>query len=87
MVCDIVKLGGDGFAVMCSGRRRRRRCYLCSNDSEVVCDFPTGEKTTCDRELCRTHRRKMFGEKEDYCPDHYFEVKKQSIREDQERKG
>jgi hypothetical protein len=39
-----------------------------TNGTDIICDWPTGEKTTCDKAMCERHRRRVG--KADYCRDH-----------------
>lgn len=60
--------GGFGFA--CSrGRQALPRCYSCRKAGQWLCDYPTGEKTTCDRPICRDHGQ-AFPSNLDYCQEH-----------------
>lgn len=70
-------IGPDGrpcTVIACSrGPRQRIPCSIpgCPNGSEALCDWPmAGQHKTCDRELCRQHR-KPIGPNRDYCPEHF----------------
>ena len=78
MGCDVHDfISPDGKPVRviaCSrGPKVRRPCSVlgCPGSSEALCDWPMpGEGKTCDRELCRQHR-KPVGRNRDYCPEHF----------------
>jgi hypothetical protein len=71
MKCETVRLPGGGVAIVCSPRRRPRRCQVrgCDRPGVRQCDFPTGPGRTCDRYLCAAHAVPQ-GRGRDHCPDH-----------------
>lgn len=69
MPCKVEKLG-DKVTISCYRGSSRNHCHACEQASEVLCDFDVGQGT-CDRKLCRKHRRKFQGDKQDFCIEHY----------------
>lgn len=68
MVCHVVKFG-NGTAIVCSRRQRRRRCPFChKRDATKLCDHPTGSGT-CDAPMCENCAT-VVGLDRDLCPDH-----------------
>lgn len=70
--------GGMANVIACSrgGRKMRRPCSMpgCPWRAEALCDYPVpGERRTCDRMLCRYHRRQI-GQNKDYCPEHFADL-------------
>lgn len=66
--------GSHARVIVCSrGPKERHPCSVpgCTAGSDALCDWPmAGEHRTCDRALCRTHR-KPAGQNRDYCPEHF----------------
>jgi hypothetical protein len=72
MPCIPIQMPGGATAIVCTGRRGRRRCSACKNAwASLECDFPTPSRKsgTCDKPLCTDCAIKM-GEDLDYCPHH-----------------
>lgn len=75
------KEGQPVFGIACtrgSGQKKRAMCDVegCGAQHEKLCDWPVGDKKTCDRKLCRAHAHKA-GPNRDYCPAHYVESMKE----------
>jgi len=70
MPCQTVKLANGETAIVCTGRRRQRKC-ACGNPATLECDFPTPHKAsgTCDKPLCKRCAVRV-GPNLDHCPDH-----------------
>lgn len=71
MTCETMRLPDGTTAIVCSRRRRRPRCSLlgCDRPGEFQCDAPVGKGRTCDRWVCRAHRKAIAPEV-DLCPRH-----------------
>lgn len=65
------KTGARG--IICTPRGRGKKCFAqgCPGRAHWLCDFPTAEGKTCDRNICDRHRRGV-GPGKDYCLEHYF---------------
>lgn len=66
--CEMVKIG-QGYAILCTGNPRRRRCRFCASWSTKLCDWPIRLGKTCDVPICDEHATPV-GENLDYCPTH-----------------
>lgn len=72
MTCSIRKLPTGGMTVICGSHSyvpKGQRCRFCSALGDKLCDWPTGEMTTCDVRMCAAHAQHV-GDDMDYCPDH-----------------
>jgi len=68
----LVKMPNGGFAFLCRGRQRPRRCRYCGGTSNRLCDFPVernGQGGTCDRPICSRCTTRISGER-DLCRAH-----------------
>ena len=68
---EVVRLEGGVTAIVChSGPRPRSKpCKCCGTRSNLLCDYPTGPRRTCDAPLCRGCAVSR-GPNVDYCPHH-----------------
>lgn len=72
MPCEHVTLKDGTRAIVCTGRRGRRRCSACRNAwASLECDFPTPSRKTgtCDKPLC-SDCAVSVGPNLDHCPTH-----------------
>jgi hypothetical protein len=71
MTCTPVKLADGSRAIICSGRRARRRCCGCGKPADLLCDWKVKGKVsgTCDTPICSlcTH---VPAPGKDLCPTH-----------------
>lgn len=67
MVCTPVKIG-DTVAIVCTRRRRPRRCR-CGAEATLLCDHATRGGKTCDQPICRRCATEA-GPDRHLCPDH-----------------
>lgn len=68
MVCRTVKLPGT-WAIVCSRGQKPKRCKVCGEFAEYICDFPIGAGKACDRPMCVNHRKRV-GDNRDHCVVH-----------------
>ena len=47
-------------------------CYVCGEMAVALCDYPVGQRKTCDQPLCEKHSIKQGTEWQDihFCPTH-----------------
>lgn len=72
MVCERLKLDEKTVAIVCTPRRRRRKCSngICSRTATKECDYPVPLRgRTCDRPLCDVCAVNV-GPNRDHCPSH-----------------
>jgi hypothetical protein len=72
MPCTPVKLAGGQTAIICTGRRPRRKCSVCKERlAQRECDYPDQQRKsgTCDKPLC-TRCAVSGGDNIDFCPSH-----------------
>lgn len=75
MPCLVVDLPGGGHAIVKVAPTRKKKCSVCGQPSDKLCDFPLQEGSTsrtCDLPLCKycaTH----IAPDSDYCPAHTAE--------------
>ena len=89
MPCDRIDLP-DGYVIVCSERRRAKRCSVCGRPGDLLCDYPLrGAKAgkTCDRPLCAKCTRRQAPasspngtDSTDYCPPHDAEARAERER-------
>lgn len=68
-MCERVALPGGGYAIVCGGRRTRRKCTYpdCRGEGSIECDHKAeGSDKTCDRVTCRAHA-KPIAKNVDWC--------------------
>lgn len=72
MPCTTHILASGQRAIVCTGRRGRKRCSACKTGwASLECDFPTPARKsgTCDKPLCAECAVRK-GENLDFCPHH-----------------
>ena len=45
-----------------------KKCFYCNGIHTQLCDFPIGDKGTCDKPMCKKHSHAV--NKMDFCRDH-----------------
>lgn len=75
-MCERVELPGGGFAIVCGGHARKRRCAYpdCRANATIECDHVgrsgfglfDENKIRCDRATCRAHA-KPIAKNVDWC--------------------
>jgi hypothetical protein len=76
MTCSIHNLPDGTRAIVCGSHsyvKKNERCRWCSAPGTQLCDWPTGETSTCDARMCKGHAKHIEHDK-DYCPDHAKEI-------------
>lgn len=70
MPCIPVKLVGGGTAIVCTGRRARKKC-ACGQTATLECDWkvPSKKSGTCDAPICAKCATSPAPDK-DLCPKH-----------------
>lgn len=68
MACEHVTLPDGTRAIVCGPRRPRRKC-TCGRAATLLCDWKTGDSTTCDADICGHCSTKPAPNK-DLCPQH-----------------
>lgn len=53
MTCEFVEMPGVGVAIVCGGRRSRKKCE-CGRAAGLECDWKVPERKsgTCDKPIC-----------------------------------
>lgn len=68
MPCHGVSIPGGGSAIICTGRRRAKKC-ACGNPAALLCDWKRTGGGTCDKPICSQCTTSPAPDK-DLCPDH-----------------
>lgn len=69
-MCEKVNFGDGGLTIVCGLGSHRKRCFFCKNRYQTkLCDFPVGNKKTCDAPMCDLCATSV-GHDLDYCPKH-----------------
>lgn len=68
MPCNHVRLPNGAHAIVCTPKRKRRRCSYCQKPAPYLCDHKEGG-ARCDKPICGDHARSM-GNDVDWCKAH-----------------
>lgn len=75
MKCTPINLADGARAIVCTSRRRAKRCRCGSGHAATrLCDWKLGGGKTCDAELCKACTHSPATDK-DLCPTHSVEWK------------
>lgn len=70
MPCAIERYKDGGVMFICG--EGVEPCQVCGRMAVALCDYPVGQRKTCDQPLCERHSIKQGAEWQDihFCPTH-----------------